>query len=241
MIALILWALLWPGDYTSLILAGDEEFLHLNYPTSMELYRSALNLEPTNPDIHWRLARVFVTAGEVAPGPDREELYRQAEFHSRRCIELDPEKAEGHTWLAAALGNKALFVGGRTKIELANEIKKELDRALALRNDDDVTYSILGSFYFTVGSVSWIERQMASLFLESIPEGGFEESEAAFLRAIELAPDTPRHRFELGKLYLDWGREEEGRRMLESALHLPITAAGDTVARRVMREILAQE
>ena len=78
------------------------------------------------------------------------------------------------------------------------------------------------------------------MFLSSVPEGGFEESEEAFLKAIELAPNTPRHRFELGKLYLDWGREEEGKQMLESALRLPITAAGDTTAQRVMRELLQE-
>ena len=154
--------------------------------------------------------------GEVAKKDERVGFYRKAELHARRCVELDPNKAEGHTWLAAALGNRALFEGIRTQIELANEIKAELDRALALRQDDDATYSILGSYYFTLGSVSWVERQLAGLFLSSVPEGGFEESEAAFLKAIAIAPETPRHRFELGKLYLDWGREEEGKRMLES-------------------------
>ncbi len=240
MTLLLLFAMLWAGDHTSLIEEGDGEFMSINYPAALELYQSALRIQPKNPEIHWRLARVLVTAGEVAPRDQREEIYRQAESHARRCIELEPSKAEGHTWLAAALGNRALFVGGKTRILLANEIKKELDLALALRRDDDATWSILGSYYFTVGSVSWFERQMASIFLESIPEGGFEESEAAFLRAIEISPETPRHRFELGKLYLDWGREQEGKRMLESALRLPITAAGDTVARRVTREILEQ-
>ena len=224
----------------SLIQAGDAEFLAINYDGALSFYHSALALEPDNPDVHWRLARVYVTAGEVAPAGDRRGCYQKAEFHARRCTELDPETAEGHTWLAAALGNRALFEGGRTKIELANQIKAELDRALALRQDDDVTYSILGSYYFAVGSVSWFERQLASVFLTSVPEGGYEEAEAAFLKANELAPDAPRHRFELGKLYLDWGREEEGRRMLESALRLPISAAGDTTAQRVMKELLQE-
>jgi len=230
--------LILPPEEQSLISAGDTEFLSINYDAAISFYHSALALQPGNADIHWRLARVLVAAGEVAPRDQREEIYREAESYARHCVEIDASKAEGHTWLAAALGNRALFVGGKTKIQLANEIKKELDRALAIRSDDDATWSILGSYYFTVGSVTWLERQMASIFLGSIPEGGFEDSEAAFLRAIELSPGTPRHRFELGKLYLDWGREEDGRRMLESALSLPITAAGDTAARRVTREIL---
>ena len=164
--AFIVLALLFTAEHSSLVEAGDVEFTDINYPAAMELYRSALEIRPEDPDIHWRLARVFVPAGEVAPKSERVELYRKAEQFARRCIELDPYKAEGHTWLATALGNRALLAGGKTKIQLANEIKKELDRAIALRNDDDVTYSILGSYYFTVGSVNWLERQIASIFLD---------------------------------------------------------------------------
>ena len=219
---------------------GDREFFGMNYPAAIDSYRVSMTHDPGNPELYWRLARAYVTSGEVAPDSEREALYRKAEHYARMCVALDSTKAEGHTWLAAALGNIALFVGGKTKIRLANEIKDELDRALSLRDDDDVTWSILGSFYYSLGSVSWFERQLASLFLSRIPEGGFEESERAFKRAIELAPDTPRHRFELGKLYLDSGREEEGYRLFESALGLAPTAAGDTMARRIMLETLRE-
>jgi len=225
---------------SSLVQTGDREFYAINYPVAITLYSEALAADPDNPAIHWRLARVYVTSGEVAPESEREQIYRKAESHARRCIALDSTIAEGHTWLAAALGNIALFVGGSTKIKLANEIKAELDHSLALSEEDDVTWSILGSFYYSVGAVSWFERQMANIFLSSIPEGGFEESEYAFRRAIAIAPDIPRHRFELGKVYLEWGREEDGYRMFESALQLAPTSAGDTVARRVMQEYLRE-
>lgn len=223
-----------------LLQLGDREFYAINYEAAIASYTEALLDDPDNPAIHWRLARVYVTSGEVAPESTREQIYRKAEFHARRCVALDSTVAKGHTWLAAALGNIALFVGGSTKIKLANEIKAELDRALALSEDDDVTWSILGSFYYSVGSVNWFERQMATIFLSSVPEGGFEESEQAFQRAIAIAPEIPRHRFELGKVYIEWGREEEGYRLFESALQLAPTSAGDTVAHRVMRGYLRE-
>lgn len=236
---ILLQALLLPVN-SSHLRDGDREFFAINYDAAIAAYSEALRNDPDNPTIHWRLARVYVTAGEVAAPEERERIYRSAERHARRCIAIDPTIANGHTWLAAALGNIALFVGGATKIGLANEIKMELDRALALNEKDDVAWSILGSFYYTVGSVSWFERQLAKIFLSSIPEGGLEESEQAFQKAIAIAPDVPRHRFELGKVYLEWGREEEGYRLFESALRLAPTSAGDTVARRVMKEYLSE-
>jgi tetratricopeptide (TPR) repeat protein len=222
----------------SLLARGDLEFIHLQYPAAISRYDSVLALESRNVEALWRLARAYVTLGEVAPNSERELLYRNSEHYARLCIVQDSLRAEGYTWLAAALGNIALFVGGSTKVRLAHEIRAELDKALAIRKDDDATYSILGSFHHSVGSVGWIERQMAALLLESVPEGSYEESEAAFRRAIELAPEVPRHRYELGMLYLDWGREREAKQMFESALVLPITAAGDTVARKRMLEVL---
>ena len=237
----LIHTLLFPGSSTAaheLLTRGDLEFSRLQYAAAIARYDSALNLEPENTEALWRLMRVYVTLGEVAPHTERETLYRKAEQYGRLCVKADSSKAECHTWLAAALGNIALFVGGSTKIELANEIKAELEKALALRTDDDATYSILGSFYHAVGTVSWLERQLAWLLLGNVPDGGFEESEAAYNRAIELAPDVPRHRYELGMLYVDWGRKEDALEMFESALKLPITAAGDTVARKRMFELI---
>jgi len=239
-VSLLLLQFLFSTCDTTVVPAGDNEFHAMRYPEAIETYTAGLELCPADPGLRWRLARAYVTAGEVAPHDAREGLYRKAEEYARQCIAMDSTVAEGHTWLAAALGNIALFVGGKTKIRLANEIKRELDRALALRDDDDVTWSILGSFYYSVGSVSWFERQLAGIFLASVPQGGFEESERAFKRAIELAPESPRHRFELGKMYLDWGREEEGYRLFESAVALPPEAAGDTLARRIMLEMLKE-
>ena len=228
------------SSLSSLLVEGDRQFAAINYPAAIACYDSVLASDSSNTNALWKIARVYVAWGEVAPDEQREQLYRKAQGFASRCITLDSVKAEGHTWRAAALGNIALFVGGKTKVRLANEIKGELDKALALKKDDDATYSILGSFYRALGSLSWIERQFGTVFLGSIPEGGYEESEASYLKAIRLAPNVPRHRYELGILYFDWNRKDEAKTMFEEALQLPVTAAGDTVARKRMIELLEE-
>jgi tetratricopeptide (TPR) repeat protein len=224
-----------------LLADGDRAFDRMDYPAAVAYYDSALHHEPFNVDILWRLARSYVAMGEVAPQDEREELYRKALEYSDRCIVADSLRAEGHTWHAAALGNVSLFVGNREKVQIANAIKTELDIALALKPDDDTVFSILGSFYHALGSLSWIKHRLAEILYGSLPDGGFVEAERAFLRAIELGPTVLRHRYELGRLYFDWGRENDAKAMFRSALDLQDAAAGDTVARRKMFEVLGTE
>jgi tetratricopeptide (TPR) repeat protein len=138
-----------------------------------------------------------------------------------------------------------MFEGSKKKVELSNEIKYELDYALKLNPDDDVAYSILGSFYRALGNVSWFERTLADLFLGGLPEGGYEESEKALTRAIELAPENMRHHYELARLYLNWDRQGEARRSFERAVTCPVLVARDrsrqTRAKRWARSLAGEE
>jgi tetratricopeptide (TPR) repeat protein len=150
----------------------------------------------------------------------------KAEEFARRSIAADSSVGEGHTWLAAALGSLAMDGSASRKVKLAREVKSELDQALALNPDDDAAHSILGSFFRALGNVSWIERQLAGVFLGGIPQGGYEEAEKELLAAIRLAPNVFRHHFELGRLYKDWDRPKEAAAALTRATEIgPVMAA----------------
>jgi tetratricopeptide (TPR) repeat protein len=219
---------------------GDAAFSRIEYSSAESTYDSVLVAHPNDPQTLWRLARLYVCRGDVAPDNERQALYGEAERYARKCISADERIAEGHTWLAASLGCVAIFEGGKRKIQLANEIKQELDRALLLNPRDDVAYSILGSFYRALGGVSWMERQLAAVFLGSLPSGGYTEADSALHRAIALAPDVLRHRYELALLYLDMDRTDSARVELESVEKLPVTLARDVHCKEHARELLSK-
>lgn len=188
---------------------GDEAFARMEYDTALLQYDSVLQVNAPYPELSWRMARLHIAMGDVAEGNARSVHYRSAEEHARHCVTLDSVNSQGYAWLAAALGNIAMNAGSRRKVELANEIKRCLDRAIVLDSTNDVAWSILGTFYRSLGGVSWIERQLAHLLLGSLPDGGYGEAEQAFRRAIALAPRTVRHRFELALFYEQTGRLDE--------------------------------
>lgn len=199
----------------------------MNYPQAEAFYDSALNTSTDSADVLWRLARVYVCMADVAPRGERLDIYRQAEGFASRCILADSLKSEGHTWRAAALGNIAMFEGSKTKVNLCHVIKRELDISISLNPDDDIAYSILGSFYMALGNVSWIERQLAAVFLGSLPEGGYDESERALKKAIALGPGVIRHHFELGELYMLQDRTGEALEQFRRVMELPVLLGRD--------------
>jgi tetratricopeptide (TPR) repeat protein len=217
---------------TSSLDRGDQEFAGRNYPVALAVYDSALTRSGDSAGVLWRLARVYVCLADVAPEERRLNLYRQAESYAVRSISADSTKSEGHSWRAAALGNVAMFEGSKTKVMLCTVIKQELDRAIEINPRDDIAFSILGSFYMTLGNVSWFERQMANLFLGDLPEGGYDESERALRQAIALAPQVIRHHFELGTLYQELDRHEEALAEFRQVLSLPLLLASDESRQR---------
>ena len=201
---------------------GDQEFVRINYPLAEAIYDSALIMSTDSADVLWRLARVYVCRADISPREQKLDLYRQAEAFADRCIHADPTISEGHTWRAAALGNIAMFEGGATKVRLCSSIKKELTCSISLNPNDDIAYSILGSFYMALGNVSWVERQLAAVFLGGLPEGGYDESENALRKAISLAPVVIRHHFALGELYMLQDRNQEALKEFQIVVLLPV-------------------
>ena len=206
---------------------GDQEFASRNYPLALAVYDSALTASSDSAGVLWRLARVFVCIADVSPEGERLDLFRRAEAYAVRSISSDSMKSEGHTWRAAALGNVAVFEGSKAKVRLCTVIKQELDRAIELNPRDDIAFSILGSFYRILGNVSWLEHQLAVLFLGELPKGGYAESEHALKQAIALAPGVIRHHFELGVLYQEMDRDEEALVEFKRVLSLPLLLASD--------------
>lgn len=207
---------------------ADAAFLQMDYPAAVRNYEQALEHVPGDPVVHWRLARAYVCIAEVEEDAQKRlSALRNAETHARECLRADSGRWEGHTWLAAALGYIALEVGMQEQISLSRELLEESNRALAINPKDDIALSIRGSFYRALGNVGWLKKQLASIFVGEIPDGGFAEAERSLLEAAALAPDIMRHKYELGVLYVDMGRTSEACTLFQQAARLPVRVAID--------------
>jgi len=242
LIALLLFPIPPPeGDSAGILADADLAVARIDYRAAEELLQLALVQSPSDPVIHWKLARVHVLSAEVTSGEVHLLHLRAAEKHSRASIALDASRAEGYTWLAAALGYRALLCSTGEQLELLEELLGATEMAILLDPTDDIAYSIRGSTFRALGRVGWFQRSVAALLFGGVPDGGFQEAESALREAVHLAPEIMRHRYELAVLLLDMGRESEGRRMLTTASSLPVLIASDVPRLETIRELLAEQ
>ncbi len=218
---------------------GDEHFRNQDYSGAISQYQNHLNSSPNDAEAYWRITRAYICIGDVSKRAEREQYYRKALENSIAAVRMDSLNTNVQCWYAVSMGYIALFEGSRKKVELCNKIKHALDLSIFLDPRNDVAYSIYGSFYRALGKVSWFERQLANLLLGGLPDGGFEEGEKMLQQAIGLAPAIIRHRYELGSLYFDWGKEKMGKEVFRSALTLPITLTSDWRRMEVMKQKIA--
>ena len=232
--------LLWVAPHTLPATAekGDAEFAGFRYGAAEALYVEGLVGSADNAEVLWRLARVNVCMADVADQDQRLALYRRAEEFAERCIGADSTMSEGHTWRAAALGNIAAFEGSKTKVQLCNVIKAELDESIRLNPENDIAYSILGSFYMALGNVSWMERRLAAIFLGSLPDGGYDDAERALKKAIALSPRVIRHHAELGQLYMQEDRAQEALAEFRQVVSLPVLLVRDRHDQSLAAELI---
>jgi tetratricopeptide (TPR) repeat protein len=237
---LILGILLWSnaGRLADSIAVGDEHFYRMEYPAALSMYTSALGDTASKGEALWRLSRTLVFMGEVARGEARDSLFRRAELCARECTRIEPANFQGYTWLAASLANIARREDTETQIALVHAVRSIIDTALTLNPENDVAYSVLGSLCRALGGVTWVEKRLADLLFGGLPDGGYEEAEQAFRRAITIAPGVMRYHFELGKLYIDMNRPDDARREFHIAASLPPRVAGDRNAVRRMEKML---
>jgi tetratricopeptide (TPR) repeat protein len=211
---------------------GDREFSRMNYLEAVALYNSVLPSTPDSVAILWRIARAWTCLADTSAPENKLAMYKQALSFARRSVRADSMNSEAHAWLAASMGNIAMFEGSKTKVRLCHLIKREIDLAIKLDPSDDVAYSILGSFYKALGDVSWVEKQLANVFLDGLPDGGYEESDVAFRKAIELAPAVIRNHYELGKVYLAQDRRGDALTEFRKVISLPVSVGMDRQMQR---------
>jgi len=216
------------------ITQGDNYFVKMKYREALYFYQQDLE----SYEAQWKICRTYIVIADTSSGTLKRNYIRHAETAARKAILLNDTCGAAHTWLAAALGNKAIFEGSKEKIRLCNSIKAELNRAIQLNPNDDVAYSILGTFYRQLGSITWVERQLAETFLGSIPSGGYVDSEKKLKTAITLSPTTIRHHYEIGLLYKVWGKKELAKSSFIKAQSLTAQVYSDYTRKKHIEELL---
>ena len=213
-----------PADSTiaNLIHAGNAAFKAFDNKAALEAYGRAVAIDSSNYEALWKLARAYVDVGQAAKGDVQKENYALGEKTARRCVALYADSADGHFFLAVAVGRVALMVGGKKKIALSKEVKKEAEAALAINPRHDGAMHTIGRWNYELANLSWLLKAAAKIIYGGVPSGASnEQAKDWFEKAIGINPDKPVHHLWLGETLIELKDYANAREHFQTCVSLP--------------------
>jgi tetratricopeptide (TPR) repeat protein len=176
-------------------------------------------------------ARAELAQGDfIAPPSARRERFEQAEKDARTVIALDPTNAEGHLYLALALG----FLGrmdGSVAAHFAGyaaEARAHIDKALALAPDSPWPLALSGGWNLEI-------VHDGGMIGETIYGASVEKGCADYARALEIDPGNTAIAYQYALQLAAMGsaqRRAQALRVLGTALQSQPDDALETLSRR---------
>lgn len=218
---------------------GDAAFRKFDNRAALSNYHRAVDMDSSNYEALWKLARAYVDVGMSLPKKAQPEYFALGEKMARRCATLYPDSANGHFFLAVALGRVALHEGGKRKIQRAKEIKAEAERALQADPRHDGAMHVLGRWNYEFAELNFIERAIAKIVFGGLPSGAsYEQAARHFAQAVHCRPEVPVHHYELARTLLKLHRVDEARQHLEECMALPDLYWDDAQHQLAARKLL---
>jgi tetratricopeptide (TPR) repeat protein len=168
--------------------------------------------------------------GEYAPTAEqRAALYKSAEQYARRAVAANPNDAEGHFELAAAIGRNALTMGARDRVKYAKVVRDEALAALKLNPNHAGAQHVMGLWNAEVMRLNGIARFVAKKLLggQVFDEASWDNAQRYLERAVALEPNRITHRLDLAGVYVDRDEKPKAIEQYEWIERAPATDYND--------------
>lgn len=157
----------------------------------------------------WKLARADYWLGGHAATAERRALFDEGIAAGRTAVTLQPDRPEGHFWIAANMGALAESFGLRAGIRYRRPIRDELDTVLRLDRafQQGSADRALGRWFFLVPGLFGGSRKVAEDHLRA---------------SLKYNPYSTASHFFLAELYRDAGRKADARAELQAVIDAPL-------------------
>ena len=195
-------------DLDNLLAQGDEHYAQRadldQARLAVELYRQAVELDPSSYEAAWRLSRGLYWVGDHV-SENKAAYFEQAIDAGKKAVALNPDDAAGHYWLGVSYGLYAKVKGLAHSVFVIGPLKEHMAAVLKLDPgyDRGGAYFILGIVYYELPGVLGGDMDQAFKYLE---------------KAVELDPQAYAIHAYLADAYIDQGRTDRARELVSEAL-----------------------
>jgi tetratricopeptide (TPR) repeat protein len=177
-----------------------------------EIWQTRIKQNPKDFESAWKAARARYWLGSHAPESERRASLEQGIAAARAAVAVEPNRPEGHFWLAACMGTLAESFGLRQGLKYRGEIKDELLTVLRLDPafQQGSADRALGRWYYKV----------PGLF-----GGSDKKSEEYLRRSLTYNPSSTASLYFLAETLIDLKRKSEAKATLDRLIAAPIDPA----------------
>jgi len=207
-----------------------------------DIYKYLLEGNAKNYDALWRLSRFHVLRGIAAGNKKaKKREWSLAREYAESAIDVRPDGAEGHLYLATSLAKMGQYLPASRKVKNAGLIKTELETAIEFDPALHKAYMVLGVWHREVATASSVERQLAGMFFGSLPDASLEQSLSLIKRSIDLGGNAVRNHCELARTYEALGDHEGARAEYSKVLSMVPDSPGDRTLKEEAEQYLREE
>ncbi|MBI3001785.1 MAG: hypothetical protein HYY46_25500 [Deltaproteobacteria bacterium] len=235
------------SEISQLLRRADDLYASLRTNEALTELFKVLKRDRQNPEALSKIARVYIDLGDTVAESEtdwqekRLKQYAVAEDYARKAVQADPNLTWGHFYVAASLGKIAMLSSTSKQIDLAREIRSEVEKAIALDPRNGYAYHVYGVWHRKMAEISQMKRVLANVIMwRSIPKGSLDSSVEYLTRAISLNPKVIAHYLELGRTYIAMGQLQLARSALKHAQELPVEFSDDPLNKKEAQELLSE-
>lgn len=226
---------------------ADRSFAQFKPREALIDLQKILQADPNNFEALIKSARAHIDVGDQiaeqgADWKDRKfKEYTSAEGYARKAVQVDGNSTWGHFWVAASLGNITMISPIAKQLDLAGEIRDEVEKSIALDRKNGSAYHLYGVWHRKVAEIGATSRMFANvLYGRSLPSGSLEKSIEYLQKAVELNPTMILSRLELARSYIATRAWAPARTMLRSIPDLPNQFSDDAKHKLKAAQLLAE-